>query len=602
VPEPDDTKLKRLAAAVTLPPAAFGEIYDGFVTQHGGSRFMVLKLMNPAKPILEAFRAARDAGFFPELSEKILLAGGFPKLEGDNQESKDLRITMHAVVDASLGFLDARDLKSGVLTALRRVCKIEIDTPNGVNKATGFLIGPQAVLTAWHAIAPLLDATGSRKPDSHKSIAVHFDQVGLFQAGVKTGVMEDWLAGSSKKHALEDPTTIVLDFDTLPAKDFDRDLDYAILRLDRPVGRERGFYSLNALHRPCVDRIGSQLTLFQHPGGAVMKIASGVGKSLWPPAIETRLRHTANATMGSSGGLLLDAASEPVALHQCGLQTPTGAINGAIPTACIAAKNDNVSAVIGLDPIWQIEGSGKAVVGREPFQRKVLEAIAGHNRILVVRGDPKSGKTFSLDILRTMLGNVDHVVSALSASDLPNDAFALARLILGLVMPVAEVEAALPQPDDGTTAINAWIRDFLYPAVIGALKTAAGRRTIWIVIDDLDLAPPVAIAVLLFGELLFSDIEAHPFLRFVLIGQTGLITSAPARLVAYDDIASLGMADVEAYILRRATANGWSVTAEVAHALAMTVEAAMRTDLPGPSTPKLGKWLEALVTDAVLKG
>lgn len=603
MPQPDDASLKRLANAVSMAPPKFGEIFDGFVATRGGMRFKILKLMNPKRPVLDAFLAARDGGFFPDLSEKILLAGGFQDFDEDNTESANLRITLQAVVDPSLGFLSADGLKSGVLTAVRRVCKIEIDTPGGIQRATGFLIGPQAVLTAWHAIAPLLDASGARTPGSHKSIAVHFDQVGIFQRGVTTGVTEDWLVGSSRKHALEDPTTNVLDFTALPPADFDRDLDYAILRLDQPVGRERGFYSLDALRKPCVTGVGSQVTLFQHPAGQQMKVTFGTGVSLWPPAIETRLRHSANSMAGSSGGLMLDATFEPVALHQCGLKAAGVLINGAIPTACIAAKNDNVSTVIGLDPVWRIEKTGEPVVGRGLFQEKVLNAIGGQNRILVVRGDPKSGKSFSQGILRTMLGEAEHILVPLAASDLSSDPVAVARAVLDQVMPVAEAETALPQPADGTTAISAWIRDFLYPAVIAALKAAAGRRMIWIVIDDLDVAPPTASGVLLFAELLFSEIEAHPFLRFVLIGQTGLIASAPHGMVDYDDTAPLGVADIEKYLLLRATANGWNLTQEMAHALARTVDKAIRADQdPGPSITKLPKWLGNLVDDAALGG
>jgi hypothetical protein len=553
--EPSDEELERLAERITLSPQEFGEIFDPLSKEDGGSIWMVVRLMSaPGKPpYLIALQKARDGGWLPKLADEIATRRGIPAMDEDSEDGRRVRAQMHAIVQPSLGLLGADDLRSGAILAVRRVCKIEVVDKDGkLSSGTGFLVGPQAVLTNWHVIEPALDAEG--KAEKAAKVVVVFDHLQV-RGSNDNEVAADWLIGSSKYHPIEKPTKELLAVNA-PADGFDTYLDYAVIRLARPLGRERGYYALDPAHKPSVAAKGSQVLLFQHPGGLKMFTAWGAGTSLLPTGIETRLRHTANATVGSSGGLLLDKDFKPVALHQCGFTDPAGngVINGAIPTSCIASGlPPDTTEVIGVDPIFRTT-DGAPIVGRDTIQDSIDAAAKGIRRIIAVRGAPKSGKSFSVTILRSMLGEAEHLYVMLPASEVPTKARDLGVELLRRVTPAGSEPPALPDGSDAETAMEAWIRDTLAPALIAALRAAAGTRTIWVIIDDLNSEgiPDTSARRLL--EHLYQNLAAADFLRFVLIGLAGAVPGAPEKLVVPEDTRPLVEGDVKIYLERVYTA------------------------------------------------
>jgi hypothetical protein len=550
----DDAKLRRLVQSVQLPRPQFREIYDALATEKGGDQFKLLQLMaDPADPpYLDAFRQAHDGGWLSLLTERLLAVNAFPETNEDSATGKQLRVALQGLVQPTLGFLNADMLRSGVIIAVRRVCRISVSAEDSASFGTGFLVGPQAVITSWHVIAPLLDASGTPKENSAEKIRVEFDAIGTSHTLTTVGVVAQWLVGSSKVHPIEHPPA-QLDFGAAAPDGFDKHLDYALIRLDKPVGRERGYYRLDRSRKPAVDGARTQITLFQHPYGTNMWAAMGTGLALWPPRIETRFRHNANSMNGSSGGLILDADFEPVALHQCGILRDDGqaVVNGAIPTACIAANDDPFEGTTGLDPLWHIAETDAPVIGREDFQRHVLNAIAGNTRIIAVRGEPKTGKTFSIAILRALLGLVEHSVIEMKAANIsPVPARLAADLLESMGAPVLETEP-LPATADALTAQDAWIRDTLYPEFARRAYKAAGKRILWLAIDDLDTNPLANSASRHLLERLYSDIASLPFLRIVLLGLTGPVPAALPKFVGYDATQPFTRAEIETYLQRR---------------------------------------------------
>ena len=551
----DDARLRRLVHSVRLPRPQFSEIYDALAAEKGGDQFKLLQLMaDPADPpYLDAFRQARDGGWLGPLTERLLAVNAFPDTNDESASGQQLRVALQGLVQPTLGFLNADMLRSGVIIAVRRVCRIAVSAEDSASFGSGFLVGPQAVITSWHVIAPLLDPAGLPAPDSAGRIRVEFDVVGSSHAPSTVGVVAQWLVGSSKVHPSEHPPA-QLDFGDAVPEGFDKHLDYALLRLDKPVGRERGYYRLDRARKPSVDGARTQITLFQHPYGTNMWAAMGSGVALWPPRIETRFRHNANSMNGSSGGLILDADFEPVALHQCGILRDDGqaVVNGAIPTACIAANDDPFEGTAGLDPLWRIADTDAPVIGREDFQRHVLNAIAGNTRIIAVRGERQTGRTFSIAILRALLGMVEHSVIDIKAADMsPVPAQLAADLLAAMGAPVAATEP-LPSTADALTAQDAWIRDDVqFVAVRERAGKAAGKRILWLAIDDLDTNPLANAASRHLLERLYSDIGSLPFLRIVLLGLNGPVPAAPPRFVGYDSTQPFTRAEIETYLQRR---------------------------------------------------
>src|SRR6185436_17341377 len=115
----------------------------------------------------------------------------------------------------------------GGLDALRRVCKIVVDLPEGQVKGSGFLIGQDTVLTSHHVIEKLLAAADD---DSHRRLSVQFDSVGSWLPPKTVKVAQKWYVDGSEAHPSEKAGKAPLDFTTANAQDFDKYLDYAVIR------------------------------------------------------------------------------------------------------------------------------------------------------------------------------------------------------------------------------------------------------------------------------------------------------------------------------------------------------------------------------------
>jgi hypothetical protein len=435
------------------------------------------------------------------------------------------------------------------------VCKIQVDVPGQPAKGTGFLVGQDTVLTAHHVVSTML-AGNAPAAGSHARITVEFDKVGSWKPSRTVRVAEQWYVGGSSPHPTEQPTQVALDFDSAAEIDFDKHLDYAVIRLAEPVGRERGFFNLDKDRYPCVDEVGSQITIFQHPRGDDMSVSFGAGLRLWPKTFKTRLRHDANTVSGSSGGLVLDNALKPVALHQCCIQIAgeDKVVNGAIPTACIAAHGGDLGAS-GVVPSLRLD-NGEPVIGRDRFQRAVMQALHAQVSIIAVGGPAGAGKTFSGQIVSHHVDNVESVIARVDASELTGEAPDVAAVLLKSAGVRQEDIATLPQGADAATAVSAWMRDELFPRFCAILNASAGRRLTWFLIDNLDTSPLPDSTGRQFLERMYQDIAAAPSLRVVLLGFSGVVPGAPVNLVASETLGEPVALDVETYIRRRAAQVG----------------------------------------------
>jgi hypothetical protein len=246
------------------------------------------------------------------------------------------------ILDA-VPFLDASTWHTRLGELLAQVCRVEL--PAGVRSCagTGFLIGPDLVLTSYHLIEVLHKNMGNPR-----DAVLRFDYQRLPDGTVVDGGREvrlasDWLVAwqpPSKLDDMPDPG------DQLPAVD---ELDFAVLRVDglpgdRPAGDAeklpdvpaRGWLRLDQAGHDGFDA-GYPLFILQHPDDAPLKLVPG--QSLGLNANKTRLRHQVNTKRGSSGSPCLNARLELVALHHAGDPNYDPAHepvwNAAIPIAAI---------------------------------------------------------------------------------------------------------------------------------------------------------------------------------------------------------------------------------------------------------------------------
>lgn len=197
-----------------------------------------------------------------------------------------------------------------------RVCRIEDE---GRPLATGFLVGPDAVLTCDFVLDDLI--SGRAEP-SRYSFRFEYKVLadGSRSDGVAVGLhTTDWLIDHSPR-APGDCNEAGTD-GPLPNPD---QLGYALVRLARPLGTEppawaaggpmRGWISVPFTPSPPIP--GSGIVIAHYPLGEPLKIALDFEGLIGPNANNTRLWYSVTTEPGSSGAPCFDHNWTLLALHQ----------------------------------------------------------------------------------------------------------------------------------------------------------------------------------------------------------------------------------------------------------------------------------------------
>jgi serine protease len=218
----------------------------------------------------------------------------------------------------------AKPAPAGPLQAIlwhsRHLCRIDIETTEGsIGSGTGFLVGPDLVLTNYHVVGELPPAR----------IKCRFDYADMGSDSVEFGTTISVLRIlKTRRHSVSEGAgeyaTSSIDH---PKED---ELDYALLQLQQPIGNEayktRGVESARGwihLPRNKPDTHPKSLVyILQHPLGQPIAIADGP-RAVAQPAT-TRIRYLTPTLAGSSGSPCFqfpaDGAAEPVivAVHNYG--------------------------------------------------------------------------------------------------------------------------------------------------------------------------------------------------------------------------------------------------------------------------------------------
>lgn len=250
---------------------------------------------NPGNAALQAF------------AERVQLGSSLPTLE--------------RIVKADNPFLDVERFRTRLGEIEAQVCRIEIPTPRGTAYGTGFLIGPDLVITNHHVMDVVI--SGQVPPEA---VVFRFDYKRLSDAVVTEGTIVrlapgDWLVDGSP------PSRV--DAERAPKSGVPKpdELDYAIVRLDgspgsHPVGGKadpkapaRGWIDGRT---PVAAAPDSPLLIMQHPSAAPLKLALDMRAVIGQNANGTRLTYNVNTEGGSSGAPCFDANWDLVALHHSG--------------------------------------------------------------------------------------------------------------------------------------------------------------------------------------------------------------------------------------------------------------------------------------------
>jgi hypothetical protein len=241
------------------------------------------------------------------------------------------------------------------------VCRVEVPEPGGRSFGTGFLVGPDLVLTNHHVVAPVLDNGVAGAPAAAGTI-VRFDYKALDGATINPGLevplAGDWLVDASPHSPV--------DLQGLPKEGVPEDgaLDHALLRLAEPVGelpipsgkdvepgaRPRGWIELP--RKPWAFADARALFIIQHPLGSPMKLALDLDAKMAVNANGTRVTYQTGTEAGSSGSPCFNEHWDLVALHHAGDPSHEGfyqpRFNEGIPISRIAARLEAMGLAAGL--------------------------------------------------------------------------------------------------------------------------------------------------------------------------------------------------------------------------------------------------------------
>jgi hypothetical protein len=213
-----------------------------------------------------------------------------------------------------------------------RVCRVE-----GKMYGTAFLVADDLVLTNYHVVED--EVKGVAAP---ADLAFRFDYSTRDGADLPGRVVKpaaQWLVASAPYSQA--------DLQAGAGAPGPGDLDFALIRLTEPVGRDakgtgvRGSIPLS-VEAP-KESEGDIVFIVQHPQGAPLSLASGTVEAPVPSGL--RLRYDANTEPGSSGSPVFDASLGLVALHHAGDPNWTPTYNQGIPIGLVAAclKDRNVT-------------------------------------------------------------------------------------------------------------------------------------------------------------------------------------------------------------------------------------------------------------------
>ena len=262
-------------------------------------------------------------------------------------------------VHAAQATVDIRTWRERLGFIEGRVCRVEY--PPGTARGTGFLIGPDRVLTNHHVIEPVFDgAIGTAKVVARFDYLVNSDGVTV-NAGTTYELANQWLIDASPP-SVQDRVTEPLG-DPQP-----NELDYAILRLHARAGDDtvggpttesdvarRGWIDPPAGAYPYAPQ--TALYIVQHPDGKPMQVSLDSAGMLGRNGNGTRVRYTTTTQPGSSGSPCFDPDWGLIALHHGGdpryPALGSGTYNQGIPIAAIQSllTSRNLAGAFGPDPI-----------------------------------------------------------------------------------------------------------------------------------------------------------------------------------------------------------------------------------------------------------
>jgi len=285
----------------------------------------------------------------PSFHRKARLADGIIyEINGEAQGSNFERILNEFAL-----FHNPMEFRYKLAESEAKVVRVDIDD---IGQGTGFLVGPDLVLTNYHVIEPAIENL-SRVTVLCDYKFVPKNEGMLLSKGRTIRLAENGLLAQSNHNPVEDELSQTGAEQHNPPL-----LDFALIRLSEPIGsqglgetgegdEQRGWYKLPIASHSFQPTAG--LFILGHPqlegdaDAGALKLTLSMPCSAELISNGQRLRHGVNTEGGNSGSPILNQTFLPVALHHAGFDgqpdwAPEGiwekGFNQAIPLNLIAEE------------------------------------------------------------------------------------------------------------------------------------------------------------------------------------------------------------------------------------------------------------------------
>ena len=428
-------------------------------------------------------------------------------LAGNRLNSED---ALQALVNEYEPFLSSAGMIDLMPKIAGRVCAVALGTPYRQIKGSGFLIAPDVVITNFHVVEPFLEkdnTTGEYKArEPGNQIFFFFDYLSGSRPNVPpvtedghicVTAAEDWYV-CGRERLLDDGMP------TCPTEVKNNELDYALVRLARPIGAlqartgggaTRGWLPLEDFID--IENAGKRILVVQHPEAMPQLLDIGDYAGMDPSG--TRVRYSVSTAKGSSGGAAIGTDGRLFALHNAEVKQnnngPLGAkrVNQGVRIDLITKDIGAKLPKVPVPPddkklLWSLIDDFKnssPILGRSEFRNHFTQmTISNAERALVVRGTPPAGLKFSIRLLHR-LRLPDTRVAEFSAMDLQKPIIEgfLPRLISDLN--IAGRAGKMPE-FVSTETVTRWVGDvakWLLDALAKDYELDKTKYPAWIVLN-----------------------------------------------------------------------------------------------------------------------
>ena len=329
----DEPSMELLTTDYFSPPFAFSRVSPpGFNKTY---QYRLYELINQARMndwLIDLVAAARERrprnAAIGRIAEDLGLTVTGPRVDNPTGQ------TLEELIQANARFINPAIFYERLPSLEGQVCWINIPGGGG----TGFLVGPDLVLTNQHVINRV--AEGQAR---WEDVRCRFDYRQPLDGSVlgekkltEVGLAPQWLVDSRPPSPY--------DWNPALGDAEPEETDSALIRLanrvgDLPVGgasadpkaEPRKWIVVDA--EPPTLTTGNQVFLLQHPKGEPLQLA--IGTVIEFNSAGTRVRYNANSKDGSSGSPCFDADLKLVALHHARDPANPPAWNEAIPFSSI---------------------------------------------------------------------------------------------------------------------------------------------------------------------------------------------------------------------------------------------------------------------------